>query len=83
MPDPEPIAPIKSEKIVNKPTHIPPTEAATGIYLCNMETIDLSLIPTKDILASVNYLTLSLVLSPEISIQILAKKAHVAKINTV
>jgi len=33
IPLPEPIAPMKSAKIVNKPTHIPPTAAAVGIYL--------------------------------------------------
>jgi hypothetical protein len=34
IPEPEPIAPMKSAKIVKIPTHIPPTQAATGIYLC-------------------------------------------------
>ena len=33
IPVPEPIAPIKSAKIVKAPIQIPPKAAATGIYL--------------------------------------------------
>ena len=44
IPLPEPIAPIKSAKIVNKPTHIPPTAAAVGIYLFNTEIFKINYI---------------------------------------
>lgn len=33
IPVPEPIAPIKSAKMVRAPIHIPPNKAAVGIYL--------------------------------------------------
>lgn len=35
IPVPLPIAPIKSAKMVNTPTHIPPKMAAMGILLFN------------------------------------------------
>lgn len=35
IPVPDPIAPIKSAKIVKAPIHIPPNKAAVGIYLLN------------------------------------------------
>ena len=43
IPDPEPIAPIKSAKIVKRPTHIPPTQAATGMYLFRIEYFRINL----------------------------------------
>jgi len=40
IPDPDPIAPIKSAKRVNKPIQIPPTQAAIGMYLFKIDIID-------------------------------------------
>ena len=37
MPLPEPIAPMKSAKMVKRPTHMPPTAAAVGIYLLSTD----------------------------------------------
>lgn len=45
IPVPLPIAPIKSAIIVNKPTHIPPQAAATGILFSNSLTKEDSLCP--------------------------------------
>jgi hypothetical protein len=53
---PDPIAPKKSAKIVRAPIHIPPNEAAMGIYLFNTSLIDESLYPTIYISYSFNYL---------------------------
>lgn len=83
IPDPEPMAPIKSAKMVRIPTAIPPTQAAIGIYFYNLDVIESFRIPTIAISYSLNYLTRSFVLSPEISIQILEKKAQEARINMV
>lgn len=46
IPEPDPIAPMKSAKIVNKPMQIPPTHAAIGMYLFKTDIIDYSLCPT-------------------------------------
>lgn len=35
IPVPDPIAPIKSAKIVSAPMQAPPSKAAVGIYLLN------------------------------------------------
>lgn len=40
IPLPEPIAPIKSAKMVKSPTHIPPTAAAVGMYLLKTEILN-------------------------------------------
>ena len=53
---PQWIAPKKSAKIVNAPIHIPPNEAAIGIYLFNTSFIDESLYPTIYISYSLSYL---------------------------
>ena len=80
IPVPEPMAPMKSAKILRAPIHIPPNAAATGIYLFNCLTIESSLIPSITNSWSINCLTTSLELEPETSIQILEKKAH--ELNT-
>jgi len=47
IPVPDPIAPIKSAKIVNIPINIPPQLAAVGMYFSNVLTRDVSLCPYK------------------------------------
>ncbi len=42
IPVPEPIAPSKSAKIDIKPMHIPPHDAATGMYLFSTYRVELS-----------------------------------------
>jgi len=49
IPVPDPIAPIKSARIVKDPIHIPPKVAATGIYLFNFYSIDSGLYPMMTI----------------------------------
>jgi hypothetical protein len=74
---------MKSAKIERAPIHIPPKAAATGIYLLSCLTIESSLIPSITNSWSINYLTTSLELDPETSIQILEKKAHEHKTKMV
>ena len=71
---PDPIAPIKSAKIVSNPMHTPPEAAAIGIYLFSILTIETSRIPLRLISSSFNFLATSLAPSPLISIQYLANK---------
>lgn len=40
IPVPEPIAPIRSEKIEIRPISIPPKYAAVGMYLLRVWTVD-------------------------------------------
>jgi hypothetical protein len=74
---------MKSAKIERAPIHIPPKAAATGIYLLSCLTMESSLIPSMTNSWSINYLTTSLELDPETSIQILEKNAHEHKTNIV
>jgi len=76
IPVPEPIAPMKSAKMERAPIQHPPKAAATGIYLLSYLTILSSLIPSITNSCSMSYLTTSLELDPDTSIQILEKKAH-------
>jgi len=76
IPVPDPIAPMKSAKIERAPIQHPPKAAATGIYLLSYFTILSSLIPSITNSWSISYLTTSLELDPDTSIQILEKKAH-------
>ncbi len=45
IPVPDPIAPRKSARTVNIPMHMPPKEAATGMYLFRWRTRDVSRCP--------------------------------------
>jgi len=67
---------MKSAKIERAPIQHPPKAAATGIYLFNYFTILSSLIPSITNSCSTSYLTTSLELDPDTSIQILEKNAH-------
>jgi hypothetical protein len=80
IPVPDPIAPMKSAKMERAPMQIPPNAAATGIYLLSYFTMESSLIPSITSSWSMSYLTTSLELDPDTSIQILEKNAH--ELNT-
>jgi len=89
---PEPIAPKQSAKIVKAPIHIPPKEAAIGIYLLRTSFMEESLYPTIYISYSLSYLATYKKLDwfntsfgddPETSIQVLEKTAQVPRMNAV
>lgn len=80
---PEPIAPIKSARIVKAPMQIPPQVAAMGIYLVRVFTIEVSLWPCMIISSAFNFLATSLADSPEISIQYLANKPQDVRTNII
>lgn len=45
IPVPDPMAPIKSAKMVRDPIQTPPKAAAIGIYFLNVESMLVSLCP--------------------------------------
>lgn len=83
IPVPEPIAPSMSAVIVNRPTHIPPSAAATGMYQLKKLIIDSS--PKFQTQRSFDtiYLTMSQDDIPETSSHSQAKIAQEAITNTV
>lgn len=81
IPVPEPIAPIKSAKMVRDPIQTPPKVAAIGIYFLRVLSMLESLCPYRIKSWSFNYLATSLGEDPETSIQVLLKMAQVKRTN--
>jgi len=79
IPVPDPIAPMKSARIVNDPIQTPPKVAAMGMYFLRTLIMDDSLCPCKVKSYSLSYLATSLGEDPETSIQVLEKIAQVNK----
>lgn len=79
IPVPDPIAPMKSARIVKDPIQTPPNVAAIGIYLRRVLSMEDSLCPYNIISCSLSYLATSLGEDPETSIQVLEKMAQVNK----
>jgi len=73
IPVPDPIAPMKSAKMVRDPIQTPPKAAATGMYFLKTESIPDSLCPYNIRSYSLSYLATSLGDDPETSIQVLEK----------
>lgn len=76
IPVPDPIALKKSAKMVNKPTHIPPKVAATGMIFLNWSLVPSLVNPFMNIPSDFNCLATSLGPCPETSIQVLLNKAQ-------
>jgi len=81
IPVPDPIAPMKSARIVKVPIHIPPKVAAMGMYFFKTSLTLLSLWPTMLMSCSFNYFATSFGEDPETSIQVLLNNAQVPRIK--
>lgn len=76
IPVPDPMAPKKSAKIVNKPIQMPPNVAAVNINCFNFLYVPSFVCPFKNIPSSFSLLATYLGPCPETSIQVLLKRAQ-------